>query len=677
VAQSWHIVTGEYPPQAGGVADYTARLAEALAGRSQEVHVWRPSRASALGPRASEAGAAVGGTGAVVVHDIPGFGPRGLAAIGRALDQRADDRLRPVVLVQYAPNAFGMRGANVVLCAWLLNRALRRRDDVRVMFHEPFFYFGRQSLGRNALALVHRGMAALLLGASRVVYVSTGSWEALLSRYAAVRRPFVWLPVPATVTVPDDPDAVARARARAAVSPEAFVVGHFGSYPEDVSAELSRVLGAMLDASGDATVLCIGRNSDRFARDFARAFPTHAARVLATGELRPGEVAHHLRACDFLVQPYPDGATTRRTSLMAPLACGVPVVTTIGRWSEPVWRQAQDAVELVPVGDIWGLIARCQGLANDATRRQAIGRAARVFYERHFSLGRTVRILCGAPAGEPTVLVGVHVYPADGKTAARQGNAVAALAALERVRRANLQFGAGDTSIDVGGFETMRVLRGDSVQVTRKPGVRKPIASEVFDLLARRALEEGCRYFVYVNSETVLSQTMIDRIASGSADAYALARTDVGGGRPPEVRLAGVDGFAVRALWWIANGWRFRPHIIGEGVWDNVYAAQLACHSRTTFVYDTGALTHERHEATWTSSAFVRYTQYLGALDAPYFALWCTYYDWLTRAVAAGAAPSQLDALAGETFVWRSSLAARAAQAARGAKGWMRYRLAT
>ena len=38
----WHILSGEYPPQPGGVSDYTAGLAEGLAKAGAEVHVWVP-----------------------------------------------------------------------------------------------------------------------------------------------------------------------------------------------------------------------------------------------------------------------------------------------------------------------------------------------------------------------------------------------------------------------------------------------------------------------------------------------------------------------------------------------------------------------------------------------------------------------------------------------------------
>ena len=40
---TWHVLTGEYPPDCGGVGDYTAALAHALADAGDTVHVWTPT----------------------------------------------------------------------------------------------------------------------------------------------------------------------------------------------------------------------------------------------------------------------------------------------------------------------------------------------------------------------------------------------------------------------------------------------------------------------------------------------------------------------------------------------------------------------------------------------------------------------------------------------------------
>ena len=64
----WHLLTPEYPPACGGVGDYTALVAAALAEAGDEVHVWYPA----------PPGTAVRNAPRLTVHPLP-IGLRGAA----------------------------------------------------------------------------------------------------------------------------------------------------------------------------------------------------------------------------------------------------------------------------------------------------------------------------------------------------------------------------------------------------------------------------------------------------------------------------------------------------------------------------------------------------------------------------------------------------------------------
>ena len=168
---TFHLLTGEYPPHTGGVGDYTSLVAEGLAARGATVHVWCPN--------ASESSSS---PGSVHVHRLPDvFGPASRKHLESAFLASPG-----CVLLEYVPNALGARGANVPFCLWLMG-VRRRGADVRVMFHEPYFYFSWHRPWRNGLALVQRLMAALLIRASGVAYISTTAWTDLSSSAGAVR----------------------------------------------------------------------------------------------------------------------------------------------------------------------------------------------------------------------------------------------------------------------------------------------------------------------------------------------------------------------------------------------------------------------------------------------------------------------------------------------------------
>ena len=80
---------------------------------------------------------------------------------------------------------------------------------------------------------------------------------------------------------------------------------------------------------------------------------------------------------------------------MAALANGLPVVTTIGALSEPLW--ANGAVAAAPAGDSGQLARLAFDLLECPERRAELGRAGRRLYEDQFALRHTITALLDAP----------------------------------------------------------------------------------------------------------------------------------------------------------------------------------------------------------------------------------------------------------------------------------------
>ena len=367
-----HIITPEYWPRCGGVADYTRQIALELAQAGDQVHVWCPAGCAA------EAGDALG------IHPVLGrFTKSDLAAVDVMLDEFPAPRR---LLVQWVPHGYGFRSMNFPFCLWLLARA-RKGDVVELMVHEAYLHFWEGSWRQTAAAAVHRAMTVVLLRAAQRVWVSIPAWEGLWKPYAMGRPvPFAWLPVPSALDDPD-PRAVAQIRARLGgdIRP---IVGHLGTYGSAVASVLLEVLPALLRRV-DASVLLIGAGSEQFCASAAAAFPELSGRLTSTGTVARDALAAHVAACDVLVQPYPDGVSSRRTTAMAGLRLGVPVVTTGGRLTEPAWS-SDDVVRLVSVGDSAGLVDAVESLLHDSQERQRLAASARAFYDRTFDVRRTV-----------------------------------------------------------------------------------------------------------------------------------------------------------------------------------------------------------------------------------------------------------------------------------------------
>jgi glycosyltransferase involved in cell wall biosynthesis len=147
----------------------------------------------------------------------------------------------------------------------------------------------------------------------------------------------------------------------------------------------------LLRKSLDRFALFVGRGSQSFRDKMAAAQPELAARIAATGELPSEEAIAHIASCDLLIQPYPDGASSRRTSLMAGLALGVPTVTNRGILSEPMWGTESSGVAVVESPEPAALAAAAEAvLALTPEERSAFGSAASAWYRSRFAPELTI-----------------------------------------------------------------------------------------------------------------------------------------------------------------------------------------------------------------------------------------------------------------------------------------------
>jgi glycosyltransferase involved in cell wall biosynthesis len=373
-----HIVTPEYPPARGGVADYTHLIARELAQTGEDVHVWCPP--SGRRERAD---------GFEVHAECGQFRAADLMHVNGLLDRFESPRR---LLVQWVPHGYGFRTMNLPFCCWLWNRA-RRGDQVELMVHEPYLAFG-EGTRQNAAAVVHRVMTIVLLQAARKVWVAIPAWELKWRPYTLGRAiPFAWLPVPSSLrpTIPHETEAVKR-KLRADSRP---LVGHLGTYGPPIAPLLDEVLTELLRRTKRPNVILIGAGSEQFLSSFVARHPGWAPRVSATGFLTNTDLAAHIAACDVLVQPYPDGISSRRTTAMAALHLGVPVVTTAGKLTEPLWQSSQ-AVRLSEVGDWPSLVSHIEDLLSDPESRRHLAAVARAFYDDTFDVRRTIAALRSA-----------------------------------------------------------------------------------------------------------------------------------------------------------------------------------------------------------------------------------------------------------------------------------------
>ena len=114
--------------------------------------------------------------------------------------------------------------------------------------------------------------------------------------------------------------------------------------------------------------------------------PQFAKRVRATGPLEATEAATHIASRDVMLQPYPDGVSSRCSSVMAAPALGGVIVTNEGELSETIWRESA-AVELASAGRSRKAVLN---LLDQPQLRHDLGQRGLDLYRSRFAIEHTI-----------------------------------------------------------------------------------------------------------------------------------------------------------------------------------------------------------------------------------------------------------------------------------------------
>ena len=340
------------PPVLDGIGDHTARLAEALARAGHDVRVL---------------------TAQVDADPVPGAEVRCVLDAARPSDFRGlfdavDANVPDVLVVQYNPFSWGRYGFNVALPERL--RQLKRRHPamtLAVMMHEPFVPVTDWKFA--VMTTWQRWQLWRLGHIADVFFCSIEPWAERFSQWFP-RTPVLHLPIGCNIPVTTlDRDAV---RSRFGFE-DRLVVGLFGSALRYVPDCVTAAAEAISEKDESALVVYVGTKGGAVQDAWEGA--------VDLGPLPAPDVSAVFQSMDLYLTPYPDGASTRRGTLMAGLAHGVPTLTTEGPNTDAALsRAAPSALRMAPVGDA-GAFARA---AVDLIGESGVGEGGCALYARMF-----------------------------------------------------------------------------------------------------------------------------------------------------------------------------------------------------------------------------------------------------------------------------------------------------
>ncbi len=357
------LITGEYPPQQGGVGDFTRELARALIAGGHETQVVTTAvsnQRSAVSPNPED--------GIVVQRRVTSWG------IG-CWDQIADianlERF-DVLNIQYEPAAYAMQvGVNLLPSGWMRRKI---KTPIVTTFHDllvPYLFPKAGPLRWKVVEYLARHSAAVI--------VTNGEDQARLSNLHPPMRNVHVIPIGSNIdpSLSDEFDRAAE-RARWRIQSDEFLLGYFGFLNlSKGGSDLMQALKVLSDQGLPVKLLLIGGRTGSsdptnavYAAQVENLIETLGVkdRVIATGYLEPGDVSRVLTICDVMLLPYVDGASLRRGSLLAAIAHGKAIVTTEPRYPIDGLRHSE-SVLFVPSNEAQALATAVKQVLLDDTLR--------------------------------------------------------------------------------------------------------------------------------------------------------------------------------------------------------------------------------------------------------------------------------------------------------------------
>lgn len=361
------MLAGSFPPRVCGVGDYTRNLVGHLALQGAPVAVWTLADEITSGPG--------------VYPVITGWDRAGV----RNLVRRIREAHPAVVHLQYERSLFDQSTAVTLLLPELL-RGLG--IPLVTTFHALD--------GPKSWGCAHRAALLPLLLQSRNIVVCSSRQERALSRIPSIARKVTRIPVGAGIEPAEPPVPVAKTRSADALLHLVYfgfvwrgrgietVLRTVAALPPKTV--LLEIIGGVRDKEYQAELLALA--SDLGIQD----------RVLFHGEMPGAAVSDHLARADAALLPFPTGASTGRSSLMAAFAHGLPAVTTDDPANLPTEFRDGENLLLAPVGDDDAFLAATRRVIESAELRTRLSEGALELSQTVFSWTEIARRTLALPA---------------------------------------------------------------------------------------------------------------------------------------------------------------------------------------------------------------------------------------------------------------------------------------
>lgn len=371
------LISGSWPPVRCGIGDYASRLATELSALGVVPTVIAGTRATRSAAHEN----------VKVLAQMKTWHWRERLTLLAALSEEMPD----LVNIQYPTQAYG-RHIMINLLPWLIRRDLKIPVVFTVHEYRSFRWLGKLRIGISAAL------------STRVVVPDRENLRSIGKDFPVIRARLAYVPLGPAVeplTQPDLQEVVAASTSHA--EPHRFTIAYFGFLSP--SKGIETLLGALdllcaVNPGLDWRLLLIADREpfdarySRYHRQVEALLenPRIRSRVNWTGYCPAPDVSRYLLSSSICVLPFNDGASLRRTTLLAALCHGLPVISTLPKGRlDPEIKDGQNIL-LVQPRDAAALALRIAELACQPRKRLELAKGA-LQLARQFSWSEIARAM--------------------------------------------------------------------------------------------------------------------------------------------------------------------------------------------------------------------------------------------------------------------------------------------
>lgn len=350
------IISRNFPPAICGVGDYSYRLAENLKNKNNEIHI--------------------------ITSDEPESRDFPVTSIGNSWTPvkllKTVGELKPdFIILQYVCQMYGRAGIIPGLLAFiLLVKLLFPHTKLLVTFHELWIPLNPKEL---ILGIIQRLQTGIIILAADAGIVTT------ISREKAMRKLFSFKKI---YKIPVGSNIPAAPIPRTLSAGDGLTLSTFGRiHPERDLISLIKAVGIIYQKYDNVKLKIIGK-IDECEQYFAALEEIKKQKleknISWTSTCSNDEILAHLRNSHIYISPELDGASGRRTTMMAALSIGLPIIAYDGYDTEKILKNGENII-LIPPKNPEILAENIIKLANNENLRIKLGINAGKTFENFFS----------------------------------------------------------------------------------------------------------------------------------------------------------------------------------------------------------------------------------------------------------------------------------------------------